>query len=242
MRSKNAFTLIELLIVVGILAVLVTILVPVVGNVLDDAREAGCMTNLRSIKTGIDNKLAETGGNRIFGMVHTEGTLAEVNGALGANNDLGLLTKNAMQNVWAMVADYDVSPQAFYCPADGGRTIDRAASTNLKYGWTDLREFSYGIQYPYGENGINDTDLKDRTVIMADRNPGGAVVKGTREHSNHPDGVAVLFYDGNVKFHEADDSLIGYRKDEIYTNTTGTAGGAPTGPGDTSITPHPSRP
>ena len=237
-----AFTLIEMLIVVAILAILVTILVPVVDNYLEDARAAKCMSNLRNIKTAIDNKLAENNGNRKFGLIYSEG---DPNSFMGLGvNDLAdffagevPVDTNAMQNVWAMVANYDVSPRAFICPSDS--TTDRPSST--RYGWTDLREFSYGIQYPYGDYGINDARLKDRTVIMADRNPGGAVDGGAIKHSNHPDGVAVLFYDGNVKFYEADDSKAGYRGDEIYTNTTPVAGGAPTGAGDTSITPCPSR-
>ena len=80
-------------------------------------------------------------------------------------------------------------------------------------------------------------------MIMADRNPGGAVGTGSIEHSNHDEGVAILFYDGNVNFHRADDSKAGYAGDEIYTNSEATPvpGGAPQGAGDTSITPTPSR-
>ncbi len=122
-----------------------------------------------------------------------------------------------------------------------GTHWEERPSSALKYGWTSLTEFSYGIQYPYGTYGINDTDLRDRTVIMADRNPGGPVDGNTTKHSNHKNGVVVLFYDGNVKFHEADDSLAGYAGDEIYANTTAEAGGVPTYAGDTSITPVPSR-
>lgn len=238
-----AFTLIEMLIVIGILGILVTILVPLVGNYLQRARAVKCMSNLRSIKTGIDNKLVENNGNRIFGLVHGDGTFAETNTdpllPADGSNDLSALSKNAMQNVWAMVANYDVNPRAFICPSDS--TTDRATSSTKKYGWTALTEFSYGIQYPYGDYGINDMRLKGRTVIMADRNPGGAVDGGAIKHSNHEDCVAVLFYDGNVKLYKADDSKAGYRGDEIYTNTKLVAGGAPTGPGDTSITPCPSR-
>lgn len=238
MRTRHGFTLIELLFVIGILAVLVTILVPVVGDVLAKARVAECMTNMKHISGAIAAKMPENTGNRIFGLVHSDGTTAEVNGALGDSDALGTLTKNAMQNVWQMIDSYEVSPRAFKCAADGD--WEERLTTALKYGWTALEEFSYGIQYPYGTYGIN-AALKDRAVIMADRSPGGPVDGGATRHSNHRNGVVVLFYDGNAKFHEADDSLAGYAGDEIYANTVPTAGEAPTHAGDTSITPVPSR-
>ncbi len=237
-RGRPAFTLIELLFVIGIIAVLVTVLVPVVGDVLSKARMAECMTNMRHVSGAIANKLPENAGNRMFGLIHSDGITAEVNGALGDDNLLANLTKNAMQNVWQMIDSYEVSPRAFKCAADGGWEERPAAA--LKHGWTQLTEFSYGIQYPYGTYGIN-AALKDRAVIMADRNPGGPVNGSTTKHSNHKNGVVVLFYDGNAKFYEADDSLAGYGGDEIYANTVPTAGEAPTYAGDTSITPVPSR-
>lgn len=45
--SRRAFTLIELLTVIAIIGVLAAILVPVVGKVRDQAREARCAANLR---------------------------------------------------------------------------------------------------------------------------------------------------------------------------------------------------
>lgn len=240
MRTRHGFTLIELLFVVGIIAVLVTILVPVVGDVLSKARMAECMTNMRVVSGAIASKLPETTGNRIFGLVHSDGTPAEVNdkNELGDDNVLANLGKNAMQNVWEMIENYEVSPRAFKCAADGD--WEERPTSALKYGWTALDEFSYGIQYPYGTYGIN-AALKDRAVIMADRNPGGPVNGGTTKHSNHKRGVVVLFYDGNAKFYEGNNSLAGYAGDEIYANTTAVPGGEPTYAGDTSITPVPSR-
>src|SRR5688572_13940498 len=62
-RSKrnNAFTLVEVLVVVGIVSLLMGILLPTIGRVRETSRRTSCMSNLRAIGQGLtvyarDNK------------------------------------------------------------------------------------------------------------------------------------------------------------------------------------------
>jgi prepilin-type processing-associated H-X9-DG protein len=74
-----AFTIVELLVVIGIIAVLVCLLVPTLSSSREKANQAKCMANLRSIGQALTEYAQNNGGYLPWGFYHTSDTdLAQV--------------------------------------------------------------------------------------------------------------------------------------------------------------------
>jgi len=227
MRRTKAFTLVELLVVVAIIAILASLLLPSLGRARELARISTCEGNLNSVGKGIKTYAsAEVGGYPRLVMDQT-GTAV-----FSANTDAdeiwdkttgkatASLGEAPMQNVWIVIAKGYFSEHAFHCPSDD-QWITR--DSDMKYGWTDYRQFSYGMHVPYEKIGgqLNkaawNEHLNGGVAVMGDRNPGcpgesqaGVVTQGVAVTSNaaNPvrptnharDGESVLYASASVTF------------------------------------------
>jgi prepilin-type N-terminal cleavage/methylation domain-containing protein len=65
-EPKRGFTLVELLVVIGIIAVLIAVLLPALSKAREQAKVAACMSNIRQLTTGWIMYANDNKGNLVF--------------------------------------------------------------------------------------------------------------------------------------------------------------------------------
>ncbi|HEX8915560.1 MAG TPA: prepilin-type N-terminal cleavage/methylation domain-containing protein [Humisphaera sp.] len=161
-RDRGAFTLVELLVVIGIIALLMSILLPTLGRVREQANRMKCASNLRQIATAALLYATDHGGKfpRTYyqqgvGLPNnTKGgpdnapaansfSLADPAGPVGASNvgaSLYLLLKNGY-----------VPPAVFMCPSNTAAepiAPDYEKYSNFGSPYRKYSSYSYAAPFP----------------------------------------------------------------------------------------------
>jgi len=187
--SKKAFTLIELLTVIGIISILAAILFPVFARARENARRASCMSNIKQIGLGI--------------MMYEQ----DYDGQYLQTYVVSYPTPTASYATWPyLVQPYTKSTQVFNCPSYTGTPYD---DTNPKN-----ESVSYGMNVRFDADIIKTNPLTtilkpSETVLIGDS--GGNIRLAPVGHSiwpatlsveptyRHLDTVTIGFADGHAK-------------------------------------------
>ena len=92
MSSKRGFSLVELMVVVGIIAILAGVLFASFGNATESSRAALCLTNMRSLAMTVNSIAMGQGGYPLAGSREVYGMSTGDNAALGYHSQRGWIS------------------------------------------------------------------------------------------------------------------------------------------------------
>jgi prepilin-type N-terminal cleavage/methylation domain-containing protein/prepilin-type processing-associated H-X9-DG protein len=192
---RAAFTLVELLVVIGIIAVLISILLPSLNRARETANRVKCGSNLRQVGQAILIYANENKGNyprtnyRLPSVASINGANDESDGTIARDPFKDGRDNDILQAIFLLVRTVDVTPEVFVCPSTnaekdnyGGKTgIPGAGATaKNKISFSDFRKnLSYSYANPYinqvaVSRGYSPTGapIGAEFAVAADMNPG----------------------------------------------------------------------
>lgn len=236
---RRAFTLVEILVVIGIIGLLLGFLLPSLEKARHKAYIDACASNLRQIGQAIAMYANENHGNYprtryVAGTPPTAGTAA-------MNSDpLGVLANDMTAPLWLLARVERLPTKLFVCPYNDVNefTEDKAAPLSQS-NFTDYRKnlgYSYANPYPDPAVATGGYKLTNRLpaqfAVMADLNPGVSTARKADpflpvpssstadmrygNSDNHErEGQNVLYADGHVEYQLT--PFAGLDGDNVYT-------------------------
>jgi prepilin-type N-terminal cleavage/methylation domain-containing protein len=238
---KTGFTLVELLVVIGIIALLISILLPALNAAKERANRVKCASNLRQIGQGLMLYANDNKGAYPRTRYSITGNLTAFTNPAATDPFIpsGPLSNDVTAALFMLIRNADLNPEVFTCPSsnqdkDSLNNLPAISRSNFEPGGSTL-SYSYANPYPNSNAVSKGYKLHSGVVadlaIAADRNDLDPSNDNTRpddpqsklrksNSSNHErEGQNVMFNDGHVEWFTT--AWVGANKDHIYTFRTG---------------------
>lgn len=242
-RSSQGFTLVELLVVIGIIALLISILLPALNAAKERANRVKCASNLRQIGQGLLLYANDNKGMYPRVKYNMGGTVTAFTGqpAMTAQGDP--FSPQVQQNdvtacLFLLIRNADLNPEVFICPSSnqdkdtlgGFPTASRSnftSNNNLSYSYAHPYPVQAAVSLGYKLNSSvvadfaiagdrNDADLT-AAASVAENSPATEQKKiNSRNHEG--EGQNVLYNDGHCEWYNT--AWVGANKDCIYAAAT----------------------
>lgn len=244
MKRRVAFTLVELLVVIGILSMLLTIMLPNLGTVREWARRTSCMANLAAIGSTIleydaehlaypatanDEEQAKDGD-----WVAPDGDNVASDEEQAAyalfNRTGGSKRQSPSASMFLLVRGGSLEPGAFTCPADRKGREYRLPTGTRRVTMTDfgtMVNVSYSVSYLWNDPAANDNKgnvewpkpMPSDFALMSDLSPVGI--------TSNPADILTGEKEGNSWNHRRDGQNVLYADKHIkwWGNNRAGAGG-----------------
>ncbi len=174
---RHGFSLIELLVVLGVAWILISLLMPSFARIREAARRVSCASNMHQIAIAIES-YSHDNRNRLPNSFFAGDTYRDPK-----PQDMMILNRGVRRDTWDGIGrlfakNYITGPGAYYCPSHtGDHTIDRYESSWKR----SSRDLIYGNYHYRGT--LNLTSQKADPIDRYDRD---------QLRNEHPAGVSLL--------------------------------------------------